>query len=79
MPSEWYWTDVPLPTRAGGGQSSGAGEYARQMRGVVVLTTLDRLGEAFWGKRTWEISRSEIAQPGYAVGAKLDFDPERDG
>lgn len=78
-PTEWCWTDVPSPARAGTGKSNGAQEYARQMHGAVVLTTLDRLGEVFWGKRRWVISRSEIAQPGYEVGADLEFDPEPGG
>lgn len=75
-PSEWFWAPVPQPSRAGSRGTIGAVEYEGQMGGADVLTTLDRLGRVFWGKRTWVIRRSEIAQPGYAVGAALEFDPE---
>lgn len=74
--SEWFWTDIPPPSRAGSGRASGSNEYQQQMRGADVLTTLDRLGEVFWSKRTWVICRSEIEQPGYQVGSTLQFDPE---
>lgn len=76
--SEWYWTEVPSPSRSASGKSNGADEYQRQMHRAVVLTTLDRLGQAFWEKRAWVIYRSEIVQPGYDVGADLGFDPEVD-
>ncbi len=56
----------------------GAREYRQEMRGAEVLATLDRLGEVFWAKRTWVIHRSDIAQPGYDVGATLAFDAEED-
>lgn len=75
-PDEWYWTDIPQSTRAGSRKRAGAEEYEQKMLGADVLTTLDRLGEVFWAKRTWVIHRSEIAQPWYEVGAEIDFDPE---
>ena len=48
------------------------------MHRAVVLTTLDRLGQAFWEKRIWVIYRSEIARLRYDIGAALGFDPEVD-
>jgi hypothetical protein len=75
-PSEWYWAKVPSPPQSGSRKSKGADEYQRQMYRAIVLTTLDRLGQAFWEKRTWAINRSEIVQPGYDIGADLRFDPE---
>lgn len=75
-PNEWYWTEVQSATRPGGGSRKGADDYEHQMQTAVVLTTLDRLGQVFWAKRRWVIRRAEILQPGYDVGANLEFDPE---
>lgn len=77
-PHEWFWADVPKVSRAGDGKRAGADEYEQRMLGAEVLSTLDLIAEIFWVKRTWEIRLSDIAQPGYQVGAVLEFDPDRD-
>lgn len=76
--NEWFWADVPQPSRSGSKKDTGVKEFQQEMRGSDVLMTLDRLSEAFWEKRTWRIGRSEIAQPAYGVGAALQFDTEGD-
>lgn len=77
--NEWIWEAAPEPKRSRRTKpDDGRDAFRRQMLGANVLTTLDRLAVVFWARRTWEIHRSDIEQPGYPVRSTLPFDPERD-
>jgi hypothetical protein len=74
--NEWFW--APLPDRAARTKRDRDGDraYGERLEGRAVLATLDELGVVFWSKRTWQISRSDVVQPGHGVGADLRFDDD---
>ncbi len=52
----------------------GDAAYAARLRGRRVLDTLDELARVFWARRRWQISASDLDQPGHAVGTPLTLD-----
>jgi len=75
--NEWVW--APLPAGAAGRRRDpdADADFADRLAGRRVLTTLDELAEVFFARRTWAITRPELAQPGLGViGSPLRFDGE---
>lgn len=71
--NEWCWGDLPSGTRRGRGQNArGDAAYGARLRGRRVLDTLDELARIFWERRRWEITASDLAQPGHAVADTVD-------
>lgn len=76
--NEWFWAPLPVGRRAAGGGKARDEDAAFEERlaGRRVLTTLDELAAVFFARRTWEIARDDVAQPGHGeVGSPLAFDP----
>jgi hypothetical protein len=84
--NEWVWGFLPHEADRMIGKGSGSAAtkkdqlgdeaYGSALRGRPLLGTLDGLAEIFWAKRTWEITRDDVRQPGHDVLSPLTFDGE---
>lgn len=73
--NEWFW--APLPDSGRHRDPDADLAFEERMSGRRVLATLDELAEVFFARRTWQICRTELAQPGHgADGSPLRFDDE---
>lgn len=74
--NEWFW--APLPSSGGRHRDLDADSaFEERLAGRRVLATLDELAEVFFARRTWQVRRADLAQPGHGVeGSALRFDDE---
>jgi hypothetical protein len=75
--NEWFWGALPVTRRQGAGKDKEAGAddaYSARLEGRRVLETLDDLARIFWTKRRWQITPSDLEQPGQTPATPLILD-----